>query len=81
MDGGGASRRDIDDAGVGQRVLKPQARTSLLRGGDITAFTFSATGILHGMALVEDNGSIEIGPQPFDDLLDAGNLLAPVVGA
>ena len=45
------------------------------------AFSFSSTGILHGMALVEDNGSIEIGPQPFDDLLDAGNLLAPVIGA
>ena len=80
VDGCGAGRRDIDHAGVGQRVLKPQARTSLLRGGDITAFTFSATGILHGMALVEYNGSIEIGAQPFDDLLDAGKLLAAIVG-
>jgi len=78
---GGPGCRDINHAGIGQRMLEPQARTSLLGSGDITAFTFSATGILHGMALVEYNGSIEIGSQPFDDLLDAGNLLAPVVGA
>ena len=33
VDGGGAGRRDVDDARVGQRVLQPQAGAALLRGG------------------------------------------------
>ncbi|TWG96285.1 hypothetical protein L598_002700000150 [Mesorhizobium sp. J18] len=78
---GGAGCRDIDDACVRQRVLKPQAGTALLRGGDVAAFSLAATGVLHRMRLVENDHSIEVGAQPFDDLLDARNPCPPVVGA
>jgi hypothetical protein len=81
VDGGGAGRRDIDDAGVRQRVLEAQARAALLRGGDVAAFSLAATGVLHRVRLVENEDSIEVGAQPFDDLPDARNLLATVVGA
>lgn len=81
MDARRAGRRDIDDARVGQRVLEPKARTALLRGGDVAAFALAAGGILHGVALVEDDHSIEVGAQPFDDLPDPGNPLSTVVGA
>ena len=61
MDRGGARRGDIDDAGIRQRVLQAQARAALLRGRLIAAFAFVASGILHGMALVEDDDAVEIG--------------------
>ena len=80
VDGGGAGRRDIDDARVRQGVLQAQARTALLRGRDIAAFSLAATGVLHGVALVENDHSVEVGAQPFDDLPDARKLLAAVVG-
>ena len=81
MDRRGAGRRDIDDAGVRQRVLKPQAGAALLRGGLVAAFALAAGGVLHGVALVEDDHAVEIGAQPFDDLPDARNLLVARVGA
>ena len=80
MDRGGAGRGDIDHARVRQGALEPQARASLLRGGDIAAFSLAAAGILHGMAFVEDDDSIEIGAQPIHDLPHPRNLLAAVVG-
>ncbi len=80
MDRGGAGRRDIDDARVWQGVLQAQARTALLRGRNIAPLSFAATGVLHGVALVENDHSVEIGAQPFDDLADARKLLAAVVG-
>ena len=54
--------RDIDDAGIGQRVLQAQARPALLRSLDIAAFALAAARILHGMALVEDDDTVEIAP-------------------
>ena len=80
VDGRRARGRDIDDARVRQGVLQAQARTALLRGRNIASFSFAATGILHGVALVENDHSVEVGAQPFDDLPDAGKLLAAVVG-
>ena len=80
VDGGRAGRRDIDDARIRQGVLEAEARTTLLRGGDVAAFSLAASGVLHGVALVEDDHSIEVGTQPFDDLLDARKLLPTVVG-
>src|SRR3546814_4757336 len=80
MDRGRAGRRDVDDARVRQGVLKPKARTALLRGGDVVALALAACGVLHGVALVEDDHSIEVGAQPFRNLLDAGKPLATVVG-
>jgi len=68
------------DAGVRQGVLQAQARTALLRGGNIAPFALAATGVLHGVALVENDHSVEVGAQPFNDLPDAGKLLAAVVG-
>ncbi len=81
VDGGGAGRGDIDDARVRQRVLQAQAGAALLRGGLVAALAFAAGGVLHGVALVENDHSVEIGAQPFDDLLDARSLLAALVGA
>src|SRR3546814_17109343 len=79
MDRGRAGRRDVDDARVRQGVLKPKARTALLRGGDVAVLALAACGVLHGVALVEDDHSIEVGAQPFRTLLDAGQPLATVV--
>ena len=81
MDGGGAGGRDIDDAGLRQGMLEAQPGATLLAGGDITAFSLAAGGVGHGMRLVEDDDPIEVGAQPFDDLFDARNPFAAVVGA
>src|SRR3546814_892413 len=81
VDGGRACRRDVDDAGARQGVLEPQARAALLRGGLVATLALAAGCVLHGVALVEDDHSIEIGAQPIDDLPDARNLLVTRVGA
>ena len=65
----------------GQRVLQAQAGAALLRGRLVAAFALAAGGVLHGMALVEDDDAVEIGAQPVDDLLDARSLLLARVGA
>src|SRR6516165_11152421 len=62
-------------------MLEPQARTPLLRGRLITPFALAAHRVLHGVALVEDDHSVEIGAQPFDDLTDARKLFSALVGA
>jgi len=62
-------------------VLQAQARTALLRGGGVAAFAPAAGGVLHGVALVEDDHSVEVGPQPIDDLLDTRNPFLSGVGA
>ena len=62
-------------------MLQAQSSTSLLRGGAIAPFGFAATGILHGMAFVEDNDPVEVGPQPIDDLLHPRNPVFARVGA
>lgn len=80
VDGGRTRRRDVDDPGVRKRVLEPQPRTSLLRWGDVAPFTLAAAGVLHRVALVENDHSVEVGAQPFDDLLDARKPFAAVVG-
>ena len=81
MDRGGAGRGDVDDAGVRQGVLEPQPRAALLRGGLVAAFALAADRVLHGVALVENDHSVEVGAQPFDDLPDARKLLAALIGA
>ena len=81
MDGGRAGRGDIDDARIRQGVLKPESRTSLLRGGLVASLSLAASGVLHGMALVENDHPVEIGAQPFDDLPNPRNLLVARVGA
>src|SRR3546814_14377231 len=53
MDRGRAGRRDVDAASVRQGVLKPNARTALLRGGDVAALATTACGVTHGQALGE----------------------------
>ena len=81
VDRGGAGRGDIDHAGIRQGVLEPQARAALLRGGLVAALAFAADRVLHGVALVENDHSVEVGAQPFDDLPDARKLLAALIGA
>ena len=78
---GRAGGRDIDDAGVGQRVLEAKPGTSLLRGCDIAAFALAPRRILHGMAFIEDDDAVEIRAEPIDDLAHAGRLFAALVGA
>ena len=80
LDRGGAGGGDIDDAGIGQGVLQAKPRAPLLRGRDIAPFSLAAASVLHRVRLVENDHSVEIGAQPFDDLLDPRNLLAAVVG-
>ena len=81
VDRGGAGRRDIDDAGVRQACCRRKPGAALLRGGLVAALALAAGGVLHGVALVEDDHAVEVGAQPFDDLLDARKLLAALVGA
>ena len=38
--------------GVGQRVLKPQSGTALLRGPDLAARALRPRGVRHGVGLV-----------------------------
>ncbi len=80
VDRGCARRRHIDHAGIRQRVLESQARAPLLRGRLVTTLALAPDRILHGVALVEDDHSVEVRAQPFDDLPDARKLLATLVG-
>ena len=70
----GAGRRDIEHTGVWQGMLKAQARASLLGGRQVAAFALAAGRVLHGVALVEDDHSIEVAAQPIHDLLHPRNL-------
>ena len=58
-DGGGAGGRDIGDARIGQRILKPQAGAALLGRLDLAAVALRPGGIGHGMRLVEDHRPVE----------------------
>ena len=64
-----------------QTALRVPPGAALLAGGDVAAFSLATCGVLHGMRLVENDDSIEIGAQPFDDLLDAGNPFSAIIGA
>ena len=85
-DGCGARRRDIGDAGVGQRVLQPQPGAALLGRLGLAALRLGPCRIGHGMRLVEDDHAIEDvavllverAGQPFDDLLKPGRF--PLAG-
>ena len=46
----------------------------------VAAFALATNRILHGVALVEDDHSVKIGAQPFDDLPHARKFLAALVG-
>jgi hypothetical protein len=71
---GGPRRRHVHHAGIWQRVLQAQARPALLRGRLLAAFAIGAGGVLHRVRLVENDRSVEVTPQPIDDLADAGDL-------
>lgn len=43
--------------------------------------TLTADRVLHGVALIENDDSIEVGAQPFDDLTDARKLFSAFIGA
>ena len=62
-------------------MLQPQARAPLLRGGLVTPLALATNRVLHGVALVEDDHSVEVGAQPFNDLTDARKLFSALVGA
>ena len=62
-------------------MLEPQARAPLLRGRLVTALALAAGRVLHGMALVEDDYSVEVGAHPFNDLPDTRKLFATLIGA
>jgi len=81
LDGRRAGGRDVEHARVRQRVLEPQAGPALLRGRGVTAFASAAGGVLHGVALVEDDHSVEVGPEPIYDLAHPRNTFLSGVGA
>ena len=57
-----ASGRDVEDARARQGVLQAQARTALLRGRMVAALGLLAGGVLHRVALVEHDHSVEVAP-------------------
>src|SRR5579871_3500876 len=61
-------------------MLQAQPRAALLGGRLFAAFALGSGCVLHGVALVEDDDSIEVTPQPIDDLADARNLFFAGVG-
>ena len=71
---GGTGCGHVDDARIGERMLEPQPGAALLRRRRIAALAGAARGVLHGVALVEHDHSVEVATQPFDDLLDARKL-------
>jgi hypothetical protein len=77
---GGAGGRDIDHAGIGQRMLQAQAGTALLRGRLVAALALAAGGVGHGVALVEHDHSVEVRSQPIDDLTDPRNPFLARIG-
>ena len=57
-DGGGAGGGDVEDAGVGQRVLEAQSRAALLRGPDLAARALGPRRVGHAVRLVEDDHAL-----------------------
>ena len=80
MDGGGAGCRDVDDTAIRQRVLEAEARTSLLGRPLVATCTRLAGRVLHGVALVEDDHSIEVTAQPIHDLAHPRNPFLSGIG-
>ncbi len=78
--GRGARGGHVDDAGIGQRMLQAQPRTALLRRRLVAALALAAGGIGHGMAFVEHDHSVEVRPQPIDDLADPRNPFLARIG-
>ena len=68
-----AGRGDIDDAGIGQRMLEPQACEALLGRSAVATLALAAGRIGHGVRFVEDNDAVAIAPEPIDDLGKAGS--------
>ena len=79
--GGKGERGDVAASQQGRAGLRlqnalPNARivyvsatgATLLRGGNVTAFSLAASGVLHLVRLVENDHSIGDGAKPFDDL-------------
>src|SRR5258708_9232076 len=62
-------------------MLKAKPRAALLRRGLVAAFAFAACGILHRVALIENDDTIKIGSHPFHDLFDPRYLLVARVGS
>jgi len=60
LDGGGAGRRDVEHAGIRQRVLDTKPGAALLGGRVLAAFALGAGCVLHGVALVEDDDPVEV---------------------
>ena len=81
-DGGGPGRRDIGDAGVGQRVLQAQSGAALLGRLDLAAIALRAGGVRHRVGLVEHDDALigvavvllHAAGQPFHDLVEPGLL-------
>lgn len=81
VDVGGAGRRGVYDARTGQAVLEFDAGHPLLRALGCTEATFAASlgaagDAAHRVRLVEQDQPFEIGPAPFEKLLQP----APLAG-
>ena len=62
-------------------MLELEPRATLLRRCLVAPLALTADRVLHGVALVENDHSIEVGAQPFDDLTHARKLFAAFIGA
>ena len=57
---GGAGRRDVDDAGLRQGMLKPQSGKALLGGRLLAARARASHRVRHGMGFIEQDHAVEI---------------------
>ena len=84
-DGGGAGRRDVGDARVGERALEAKSGPALLRGGNLAAIALRARRVRHRVRLVEDDDAVEGVAvvlvervrEPADDLVEPRGLPLP----
>ena len=52
-------------------MLEPEACAALLRRRRVASLCLATAGILHIVALVENDDAVEIAAEPVDDLLHA----------
>jgi len=75
---GRAGCRNIDDAGFGQGMLKPQPRKALLGRRLLAARVRASHRVRHGVGFIEQDHAVEIGAEPVEDLLETGVFAAAV---
>ena len=78
---GGAGRRDVDNAGLRQGMLKAQSGKALLGRPLLAARARASHRVRHGVGFIEQDHAVEIRAEPVEDLLEAGVLAASIRAA